>query len=82
MTNTGRLIFAVAPSGTTKTIATTTAYNNGTRHLADAVETSSTGMRLYVDGQLMASDPSTTTARVTNGYWRFGYDTISSPQDP
>jgi signal peptidase I len=78
MINTGRLTFATAPSGQNKTITSTSSYNNGSWHLADATQSSSTGMKLYVDGQLVASDATTTTARVTSGYWRFGYDTISS----
>jgi signal peptidase I len=78
MINTGKIAFATAPGGQNKIITSTSSYNNGSWHLADATQSSSTGMKLYVDGQLVASDPATTTARVTSGYWRFGYDTISS----
>jgi hypothetical protein len=52
--------------------------NSGRRAAASA----SKGMRLYLDGRLVASNPQVTTAeRVTpttsKGYWRVGYDSLS-----
>ena len=74
--NAGHVLFGVSPGGTKKTITTTTTYNDGSWHLADAT-LSAAGMTLYLDGHLAASDSTTTTANNFSGYWRVGYDTLS-----
>ncbi|MET1015346.1 MAG: LamG-like jellyroll fold domain-containing protein [Leifsonia flava] len=75
MRNDGRLVFG-AFQGVVKSVATTTAYNNNQWH--HVVGTlGPTGMRLYVDGGLVVSDQSTTTANPFNGYWRVGGDSLS-----
>lgn len=76
MTNGGQVIFGVQPKKTA-TITSTDSYNDGTWHLVDA-SLSSAGMALYLDGQLVASDPKTTSAESYSGYWRLGSDSISS----
>ena len=78
LTNTGKLIFGVYP-GTVQTITTT--YLDGKWHNAIATLAPSTdanpGMRLYVDGALLASNPAVTSAESANGYWRIGYDNLN-----
>lgn len=76
MTNDGRLIFGVYPGGV-RTIQSGAGYNNGQWHHVVASQ-SSAGMRLYVDGQLVASDASVTTAEGYTGYWRVGGDSLGS----
>lgn len=75
MTDNGQVVFGVYPN-TVKVITSPQDYDDGTWH--EAVATLSTsGMKLYVDGQLVASDSSTTTAENHAGYWRVGYDNVN-----
>ncbi len=67
----GRLTFGTAPSGTPVTIRSPAAYNDGSWHYV-AASGGAAGLRLYVDGALVASKPATTTAAATSGYWRWG----------
>ncbi|GAA3476964.1 LamG domain-containing protein [Streptomyces yanii] len=76
MRNDGRLIFGVY-SGGTRTITTSGAYNDGAWHHVVATQGSS-GMALYVDGQLRASNILYTANENYNGYWRVGGDNLSS----
>ncbi|MGW8655099.1 LamG-like jellyroll fold domain-containing protein, partial [Nocardia salmonicida] len=76
MTNNGRLVFGTY-DGSTRTIQNSTALNNNAWHHAVATQ-SSAGMKLYVDGTLVASDASGTTAENYLGYWRIGGDNLSS----
>ena len=75
MSNTGQIVFGVNPK-TIKTIISPQAYNDGVWHHAIAT-LSTAGMKLYLDGQNVASDPTTTTAQDFNGHWRIGYDTLN-----
>lgn len=75
LSNSSRLVFGVR-SGATTTIRSKERYNDGKWHLA-AATLSSAGMKLYVDGVLIASDASTTSAGNTAGYWRLGNNTFS-----
>jgi Concanavalin A-like lectin/glucanases superfamily/Fibronectin type III domain/Putative Ig domain len=83
MTNAGTLAFGVYPNGTTKTITSPLAYNNGGWHQVIATLAPSTdanpGMRLYVDGRLVVADSTTTGAEPLSNasYWRIGYDSTS-----
>jgi signal peptidase I len=77
MTTGGQLVFGVYPGGI-QTITSPGAYNNGAWHLATATFSAGTGMRLYVDGGLVASNASVTTAEVYDGYWRIGYDNLNT----
>ncbi|MEO8888952.1 MAG: LamG-like jellyroll fold domain-containing protein [Jatrophihabitantaceae bacterium] len=76
LANNGQVVFGVRPNSA-KTIVSPKSYNDGAWHLADAT-LSSTGMQLYVDGHLVASKASVTTAQNYTGYWRIGYDTLAS----
>lgn len=58
-------------------------YNDGAWHLAVATFSTSTGMRLYVDGALVGKDPTATVAQNFTGYWRIGYDNVNNwPNQP
>jgi hypothetical protein len=75
MNNAGQIYFGVYPT-TVRTINSPLSYNDNSWHLATATLSSSAGMVLYVDGVAVASDPTTTVAEVTTGYWRIGYDNV------
>ena len=87
LSNAGTLTFGVYP-GAVKTITSSATYLDGNWHDAIATLAPSSdpnpGMRLYVDGALVASDPTTTSAEVDSGYWRIGYDNLSGwgPNQP
>lgn len=75
MTSAGTLVYGVNPN-VRRTITTPTAYNDGKWH--HVVATLGTGgMALYVDGNLVASQATTTSARNYGGYWRVGGDSLS-----
>jgi PKD repeat protein len=71
MNNNGRLTFGVW-TGQEQTINTSTAYNDGSWHHVLATQ-GGTGMALYVDGQLIGTNP-TTTPQNYSGYWHVGGD--------
>ena len=76
MTNAGQLVFGVY-AGANRVITSPSSYRDGQWHQAVAT-LSSAGMRLYLDGSLVASDASVTTARAVSGsYLRVGYDNIT-----
>ncbi|GAA3578794.1 hypothetical protein GCM10022197_40250 [Microlunatus spumicola] len=77
MANTGRVYFGVYANAV-KTVSSTRAYNDGAWHLAVAT-LSSAGLRLYVDGALVGSDTTTTTAEPgSSSYMRVAYDNLSN----
>jgi hypothetical protein len=60
------------PSGTPITIRSPLAYDDGAWHHVAATG-GPAGLNLVVDGALVASDTTTTTAAVSGtGYWRWG----------
>jgi hypothetical protein len=66
----GELTFGVAPGGTKTTIRSPGAPNNGAWHHV-AASLGAAGMKLYIDGALVASSAGTTTAINATGYWRW-----------
>ena len=70
MLNSGQLVFGV--NATPVTLTTAAAYNDGKWHHLVATQ-GSAGMRLYLDGQLVGTN-TTTTAQSYTGYWRVGGD--------
>lgn len=83
LTSSGRLYFGTYPNEV-KTVATPsgTSYADGQWHHVVATQGAS-GMALYVDGTLAATDPSTVSAQSYSGYWRIGGDTLSGwTEDP
>ncbi|WP_233550868.1 LamG domain-containing protein [Amnibacterium setariae] len=78
LTPAGGLVLGVYSSGA-KTIATTGVnYADGRWHHVAGTFSGSTGLRLYIDGALVAENAGITAAEVYTGYWRVGYDSISS----
>ncbi|MCW2527026.1 MAG: wcoG [Pseudonocardiales bacterium] len=59
--------------GSTSTVTSTAAYNDGTWHHVVATQ-GANGMKLYVDAQLVASNTNT-SAENNSEYWRIGGDT-------
>ena len=75
MTTAGKIVFGVYP-GSAQTIISPASYNDGVWH--HVVSTlGSDGMKLYVDGVLVTSKASVTTAQAFTGYWRVGGDNIN-----
>lgn len=75
MTNAGQIYFGVYP-GAVKTVNSTASYNDGLWH--HSVGTlSASGLQIYMDGSLISTDATVTTAQNYSGYVRVGYDNIS-----
>ncbi|UCM87536.1 LamG-like jellyroll fold domain-containing protein [Streptomyces marincola] len=75
MLDDGRLAFGVY-NRNYRTITSPGAWNDGEWHHAVA-SVGADGMRLYVDGEQVASSPLTTSARDVTGYWRTGGDSLA-----
>lgn len=81
LTNSGQIVFGVYVNGT-KVITSPDTYNDNEWHLATAT-LSNGGMRLFVDGEQVASNPGVTSAEPASGYWRIGYDNLVGwPSNP
>jgi Concanavalin A-like lectin/glucanases superfamily len=79
----GRLTFGTRPAGATtpRTVRSPAAYNDRAwHHVAGTL--GAAGLRLYVDGVLVASDTATKTAGAYSGYWRWGASTVTSWPNP
>jgi hypothetical protein len=76
LTTTGAVVFGVYSSGAHTVTSAASGYNDGKWHYA-AATLSSAGMALYVDGKAAVTNP-TTAAESGTGYWRVGYDSIST----
>jgi Concanavalin A-like lectin/glucanases superfamily len=73
MTNAGRIVFGAYHNGY-QTLTTLSAYNNGAWHQAVATQDGH-GMRLYLDGRLVADNGSTPDlTHLPRGYWHTGGD--------
>jgi len=77
LTNSGQVGFGISSGGTKRTVLSPASYNDGGWHLADATFSAGTGMRLYLDGQLVASNSAVTSAQSYSGYLRVGYDNLT-----
>ena len=78
MDNGGRLHFGVKPNATRQVVSSTSSYNDGAWHHAVA-SLSKSGMKLYVDGQQVASRTDVTVGEhLSIGYWRLGGDSLAS----
>ncbi len=75
MTNAGKLRFGVFPSSTDVGIESPNSYNDGAWHHMVATQ-GTNGMKLYVDGQQVATGPEVSNLAV-NGYWRVGGDNLA-----
>ncbi|MCT9620498.1 LamG domain-containing protein [Curtobacterium sp. C2H10] len=72
----GQLVFGTY-NGTTQVVTSPKAYTDGAWHHVVATMSASTGMRLYADGALVASNTAFTVPENYTGYFRIGYDTVS-----
>ncbi len=89
LSDSGQLFFGVQTGNNQRAAissATGVDYSDGRWHLVTA-SLSSAGMRLSVDGALVATRTQTTSGISYTGFWRFGYDTIptnwsGSPSSP
>ncbi len=80
MTNDGRLVFGVW-NNRADTVTTSRSYNDGSWHYVMA-GLGAGGMVLYLDGQLVGTNPAT-TAQPYSGYWRVGGDNLNGwPNQP
>jgi len=77
MNNKGQIYFGTW-NGTVTTINSTYSYNDDNWHLATASMSSTNGMKLYIDGSLVASNSSVTTAENATEYWKIGYDQMNT----
>jgi hypothetical protein len=71
----GQVWFGTATNQTIRAIRSTTALNDGQWHMAAGV-LSSAGMRLYIDGALVASNNVSSVSSYT-GWWRAGCGNLS-----
>jgi len=73
--NAGHVVFGVDHGGL-QVIGSPSAVNDGRPHQLVA-SLGPAGGRLYVDGTLVAADPTWTVGRAFTGYWRVGWDTVA-----
>ncbi len=73
MEDSGQLTYGVY-TGFTNTITSPQSYNDGKWHHLVATQTTSEGMKLYVDGGLVGTNGQSDAQSYT-GYWRVGGDT-------
>jgi PKD repeat protein len=79
MQDDGTLVFGTY-TGQLNTVTSPSAYNDGAWHQAVATQ-SSDGMKLYVDGVLVGTNPQT-SAQSYSGYWRIGGDNTWGSSSP
>ena len=72
----GQLVFG-AYNGATQVVTSPKAVTDGAWHHVVATMSPTNGMRLYLDGVVVASNTSYKVAENYTGYFRIGYDTIS-----
>ncbi|MGH8976486.1 MAG: PKD domain-containing protein, partial [Acidimicrobiia bacterium] len=78
MSNAGQIYFGVRPDMRERiTINSPDTYNDNEWHHAVAT-LGADGMKLYVDGTLVANNAAVSKAQVYRGYWRLGGDQLSS----
>ncbi len=83
MTNSGQLIYGTNGAAGQQYLWTPQSYNDGTWHYVVMNMDSSLGMRLYIDGNMVASNPYATSGAAFKGWWRLGPDTLAGwPQRP
>jgi len=76
---TGHVVWSIESAGTTVTELTSpSAYNNGAWHFVVATIGTTSKDQLYVDGTLVASNATPTTAWSYTGYWTLGWGSEAS----
>ncbi|GAB7191180.1 hypothetical protein NUM3379_18870 [Kineococcus sp. NUM-3379] len=76
----GRLVFGVWPSTGSRRATSPSSYLDGAWHHVVGTMGPAGGLRLYVDGRLVASDPTATAAETTSrtDHWRLGGHGLAS----
>lgn len=72
----GQLVFG-AYNGTTQVVTSPKAVTDGAWHHVVSTMSPGNGMRLYLDGSLVASNAAYTQPENATGYFKIGYDTIA-----
>ena len=80
MQDNGQLVFGTW-TGQTNTITSGNSYNDGQWHHVVATQGSPDGMKLYVDGGLVGTNPQTSAQNFT-GYWKIGGDNTWGSSSP
>ncbi|QEE62511.1 PKD domain-containing protein [Salinibacterium sp. dk2585] len=81
MDNSGRVWFGVHPGGV-RTVNSSQSFNDGQWHHITA-SLGANGMRLHIDGMLVATRDDVTSGQEFNGVWRVGGDNLGGwPSDP
>lgn len=73
----GRLVFGTWDGRGPQVVSTDESVTDGQWHHVLATMSPTEGMTLYLDGDLVGRNPSTTLQSYA-GYWRIGFDTITS----
>ncbi|WP_253259471.1 LamG domain-containing protein [Subtercola boreus] len=73
---TGQVIFGTYNGGV-QVVTSPAGYANGAWHHMIATFSAGTGLNLYLDGSLAASNTTYTTAEPHAGYWRFGQGNLN-----
>ncbi|HEX8547165.1 MAG TPA: LamG-like jellyroll fold domain-containing protein, partial [Cytophagaceae bacterium] len=74
MSAAGQLYYGVSYA----TLKTPSAYNDGIWHQVTGTMSSTNGMKLYVDGELIVSNAGTTSGQAITGYWKIGFDNLAA----
>jgi len=72
MDNSGHIAAGEYP-GTTEVATSPRTYNDGSWHFAVASFSASSGLSLYIDGGLVATNSAATSPQSYTGYWTVGY---------
>jgi hypothetical protein len=73
---TGHLVYGVYPSAVKEvTSPGATSYADNTWHQITATN-GAAGLKMYVDGTLVATDATVTTSEVTTGWWHLGWGNV------
>jgi PKD repeat protein len=82
LNNAGQVVFGVKPTQTRQVVTSAGSYADGGWHHTVA-NLSPSGMKLYVDGALVAERADVTTAEhLARGYWRLGGDALTNWPTP
>lgn len=81
MDDSGKIVAGTWP-GSNQAATSPRTYNDGNWHFAVATVSATTGLNLYIDGALVATDSSGTSGGSRGGYWLIGQGDESNWSDP
>jgi hypothetical protein len=76
LTDGGNLVFGAYPNRVATVQSAATYRDNAWHHAVGQISPTS-GMELYVDGKLVASDPTVTAGKAESGFWRIAGDNLA-----